>query len=152
MRFTRFAAMVGKSTLARYEETSNIWAEAVDRWKVWAEPLYLDTPELIAAATVEQERRVESDDWAPMIEAWLNDATSVEFDGEAAPRDQTTPAQLWTKALGGALDKLSVRESRRINNIMRRMKGWEERTMIPLGGDFGPSRGFARKATTRNRR
>jgi predicted P-loop ATPase len=129
-----------------------IWAEAVDRWKAWAEPLYLDTPELIAAATIEQERRVESDDWAPMIEAWLNDTAPNEFDRDGVLRDQTTPAQLWTKALGGLLDKLCVRESRRINNIMRRMKGWEERTMIRLGGDYGPSRGFARKATTRNRR
>jgi predicted P-loop ATPase len=126
------------------KNVDQIWAEAVDRWRVWSEPLYLDTPELIAAAAVEQESRVETDDWAGSIEAWLDGKSPDDFGKDGARRDQTTPAQLWTEVIGGSLDRLTQRDSRRVTNIMRRMSGWEPRSKVRLGGTYGPSRGFAR--------
>jgi putative DNA primase/helicase len=133
------------------ENLNQIWAEAVHRWKVGKEKLYLDTAELVAAATIEQNQRVETDDWAGIIEAWLEGKTADDFHKRGERRSQTTPTQLYTEAIGGALDKMTQRDSRRVNNCMRQMKGWEERKKIYLGGVFGPSRGFARKAETRSR-
>jgi putative DNA primase/helicase len=122
-----------------------IWAEAVHRWKVGGEKLYLDSAELVAAATIEQNQRVETDDWGPMIEGWLDGKSADDFHKRGTRRSQTTAAQIFTDAIGGSLDRMTQRDSRRITNIMSRMPGWEKRTKIRLGGIYGPSRGFARK-------
>jgi putative DNA primase/helicase len=127
------------------ENLDNIWAEAVHRWKVGKENLYLDTAELVTAATTEQNQRVETDDWGPMIQAWLDGKEPDDFHRRGAKRDQTTAAQIFTEAIGGSLDRMTQRDSRRVTNIMSRMPGWEKRTKIRLGGIYGPARGFARK-------
>jgi putative DNA primase/helicase len=127
------------------ENLDQIWAEAVHRWKVGGEKLYLDTAELVTAATIEQNQRVETDDWGPMIEGWLDGKSADDFHRRGTKRNQTTAAQIFTDAIGGSLDRMSQRDSRRITNIMSRMPGWEKRTKIRLGGIYGPSRGFARK-------
>jgi putative DNA primase/helicase len=132
------------------DNLDQIWAEAVHRWKVGGEKLYLDTTELVAAATVEQNQRVETDDWGPMIEGWLDGKSADDFHKRGTKRNQTTAAQIFTDAIGGSLDRMTQRDSRRVTNIMNRMPGWEKRTKIRLGGIYGPSRGFARKGYVSN--
>jgi hypothetical protein len=99
---------------------------------------------LISAATIEQESRVEADDWSALIETWLDGKSPDDFGKDGMRRDATCPAQLWKEAIGGSHDQLTQRDSRRITNIMRRMSGWEPRSKVRLGGAYGPSRGFAR--------
>ncbi|MGE3290157.1 MAG: VapE domain-containing protein, partial [Geminicoccaceae bacterium] len=51
-------------------DRDQLWAEAVSRFRdgaIW----WLDEPELIAAATVEQDARYQSDAWDALIERWL---------------------------------------------------------------------------------
>ena len=51
-------------------DRDQLWAEAVARFRagaIW----WLDTPELIAAATAEQEKRYQADAWDDLIEHWL---------------------------------------------------------------------------------
>jgi len=132
------------------ENLDQIWAEAVHRWKVCGEKLYLDSEELVAAATIEQNQRVETDDWGPMIQAWLDGKEPDDFHRRGTKRNQTTAAQIFTEAIGGSLDRMTQRDSRRVSNIMSRMPGWEKRTKIRLGGIYGPSRGFARKGCVSN--
>jgi putative DNA primase/helicase len=125
------------------ENLDQLWAEAVHRWKVDGEKLYLDSAELVAAATVEQNQRVELDDWTPIVSAWLEGKTPDDFNKRGKRRTQTNPAQLYTEALRGSLDKMDQRVSRRINNIMRRMPGWEDRKKVYVDG-YSPSRGYSR--------
>jgi hypothetical protein len=107
--------------------------------------LYLDSAELVAAATIEQNQRVETDDWGPMIQGWLDGKEPDDFHRRGTKRYQTTAAQIFTEALGGSIERMGQRDSRRITNVMSRMPGWEKRTKIRLGGIYGPARGFARK-------
>lgn len=51
-------------------DRDQLWAEAVSRFRdgaIW----WLDEPELIAAATAEQDARYQSDAWDALIERWL---------------------------------------------------------------------------------
>ena len=53
-----------------------LWAEAVHRFKA-GEPWWLETPELEALATAEQEVRFVVDPWKDPIAEWLGDRTDV---------------------------------------------------------------------------
>jgi predicted P-loop ATPase len=53
-----------------------IWAEAVHRFKA-GEPWWLETPELEALATAEQEARFVADAWEAPIAEWLENRTDV---------------------------------------------------------------------------
>ena len=55
-------------------DRDQLWAEAVARFRagaIW----WIDTPELIAAATAEQEKRYQADAWDDLIERWLTHET-----------------------------------------------------------------------------
>lgn len=124
-----------------------LWAEAKDRYLNYAEPLYLEDRTVLAFAVEQQAARVESDAWTPLVEAWLEGKTHDDFDNEDdadRKKYETIAAQLWREAIKGHADRFTQREARRLNSIMRRMLGWEERTKIRLGGIYGPSRGFSR--------
>jgi hypothetical protein len=85
-----------------------------------------------------------------MIEGWLDGKSADDFHKRGTKRNQTTAAQIFTDAIGGSLDRMTQRDSRRVTNIMNRMPGWEKRTKVRLGGIYGPSRGFARKGYVLN--
>jgi predicted P-loop ATPase len=53
-----------------------LWAEAVHRFKA-GEPWWLETPELEALATAEQEARFVADAWEAPIAEWLGDRTDT---------------------------------------------------------------------------
>ena len=55
-------------------DRDQLWAEAVARFRagaIW----WLDTPELIAAATAEQEKRYQADAWDDLIANWITHET-----------------------------------------------------------------------------
>ena len=67
----------GMIDLAGLEEARDqLWAEAVHRFKA-GEPWWLETPELEALATAEQEVRFVVDPWEDSIREWLGDRTDV---------------------------------------------------------------------------
>ena len=53
-----------------------MWAEAVARYKA-GEPWWLETPELEALATAEQEARFARDEWELQIRQWIGIKTEV---------------------------------------------------------------------------
>jgi predicted P-loop ATPase len=57
-------------------DRDQLWAEAVARYKA-GEKWWLETPELEALATAEQEARFKSDVWKPKIKEWLGGRTDV---------------------------------------------------------------------------
>ncbi len=57
-----------------------LWAEAKDRYLNHAEPLYLEDKAVLAFAMEQQAARVETDAWAPIIEAWLDGKMEDDFD------------------------------------------------------------------------
>ena len=67
----------GMIDLAGLEQARDqLWAEAVHRFKAGA-PWWLETPELEALATAEQEARFVVDAWEVPIAEWLGDRTDV---------------------------------------------------------------------------
>jgi predicted P-loop ATPase len=67
----------GMIDLAGLEKVcGQLWAEAVHHFKAGA-PWWLETPELEALATAEQEARFVVDDWEAPIAEWLGDRTDV---------------------------------------------------------------------------
>ena len=57
-------------------DRDQLWAEAVDRFKAGA-PWWLETPELEALATAEQEARFVIDLWEDDVRVWVGDRTDV---------------------------------------------------------------------------
>jgi predicted P-loop ATPase len=57
-------------------DRDQLWAEAVARYKAGAK-WWLETPELEALASAEQEARFKSDVWKPKIKEWLGGRTNV---------------------------------------------------------------------------
>lgn len=66
-------AMIDLAALAR--DRDQLWAEAVARFKA-GEKWWLETPELEALATAEQDKRREIDPWQEPIHAWLDQQTN----------------------------------------------------------------------------
>jgi predicted P-loop ATPase len=68
---------VGRIDLASLEQARDqLWAEAVHLFKAGA-PWWLETPELEALATAEQEARFATDAWEDPVRAWIGDRTDV---------------------------------------------------------------------------
>jgi predicted P-loop ATPase len=122
-----------------------IWAEAYDLRINYCEPLYLENPDIVAAATAHQAKRVEIDEWASVISNWLDALPDADFDGTRnVRRDRTTSMQIWAECLKGDVSKSNQSISRRITNIMRKMPGWTSRETVRLGNGYAPARGFVR--------
>jgi predicted P-loop ATPase len=59
-------------------DRDELWAEAVSRFKAGAK-WWLETPELEALATAEQEARVVVDAWEDDVREWVGDRTDVDL-------------------------------------------------------------------------
>lgn len=140
------------------EVVPQLWAEAKDRYLVWAEPLYIENKEVLAYAMEQQAARVEIDEWAMSIAAWLNKpvaknywemrpGTKGDFDeaSDLIDRDRVNATEIWIECLSGQLDRLDQRTARRISSIMKRIGGWAPQTGIRFGTRYEKGRGFIRK-------
>ncbi len=139
-----------------------IWAEAVDAFKA-GEPLHLDGA-MEAIAKELQEAHTDESPLAgliydfvdrPLPENWakLDLGERRDFihgDGLDMPegtvqRDRICAMEIWVELLNGDPKKLTRTQSIEINDILRKMEGWEQ----PQGGirfvHYGAQKGFVRK-------
>lgn len=139
-----------------------IWAEAVDAFK-GGEPLHLSGA-MEAEARMRQEAHTDESPLAGLIydfadkllpANWgsLDLAERRDFihgDGldmmpGIVPRNRICALEVWVELLNGDPKKLTRTQSIEINDVLRKMDGWEQ----PLGGirfpHYGVQKGFFRK-------
>ena len=88
-RFWAFecAGDISEADVERLKQDRDLlWAEAVARYRA-GEKWWLETPELEALATAEQEARFARDDWEQPIQDWLIETRLVEVTPEQVLRD-----------------------------------------------------------------
>ena len=126
-------------------DRDQLWAEAVARFRagaIW----WLDTPELIAAATAEQEKRYQADAWDDLIEHWLTHETrnvGGEYPGYGAPTMESVPraAPLTSVSVGEVLEHAigiapafwTQKDQNRVSAYLKR-NGWVRRMCREPGG------------------
>jgi predicted P-loop ATPase len=126
-------------------DRDQLWAEAVARFRsgaIW----WLDTPELIAEATTEQEKRYQADAWDDLIEHWLTHETrkvAGEYPGYGAPTVESVPraAPLTSVSVGEVLEQAigiapafwTQKDQNRISAYLKR-NGWVRRMCREPGG------------------
>ena len=144
------------------ETIGQVWAEAVNRWRL-GESLFL-TGEIEQAAQRNQEKHREAginegiiqdfvnrevpEDWS----AWSIDrrrdfwAGTVHGEvGKLVPRDGICVAEVWCEALGGQLRDLNRGNAREINAVIDRMPEWERTDGPRYHGPYKSQRGFVRR-------
>jgi predicted P-loop ATPase len=94
------------------QDRDQLWAEAVARFRGGA-PWWLDTPELVALATAEQDLRFPRDPWADHVAEWL------------IGRDDVSVGEVLTSALGIAAANQSHSAEIRIAIILK-ANGFEQ--------------------------
>lgn len=138
-------------------EINQIWAEAKVRWQM-GECLYL-TGKLEEEARDRQEAHRETSAREGMIidfvgksvpedwQKWPLDrrrdfwAGGVPLDGiKLVPRDRISAIEVWCELFNGH-PKDADKDTRFINSVLARIKGWKRRT-IRVGADYGPVHGF----------
>jgi predicted P-loop ATPase len=111
-----------------------LWAEAVHYYKTGA-PWWLETPELEALATAEQEARYIIDEWFGIVADWIGKRADVSIP-EVLEHALGFSQQQWTEAaqkrVGRILTKLGFSKWRATGEGKKR--GWRYRR-APQGGD-----------------
>ena len=126
-------------------DRDQLWAEAVARFRagaIW----WLDTPELMAAATAEQEKRYQADAWDDLIEHWLTHETRTvagEYPGygaatmesvpRAAPLTSVSVGEVLEHAIGIAPAFWTQKDQNRVSAYLKR-NGWVRRMCREPGG------------------
>lgn len=139
-------------------EVDQLWAEAVYYWKQ-GEPLYMDTPELDAAAKAEQEQHREDNVKEGMIRDFLEKPIPDNYDSLSlaarrmywagtAQCDTTTrrtkvcALEIWCECFGGDPRNMKRADSRDINYILASLPGWKRNKDKRRYGYCGAQRGF----------
>lgn len=153
--------------MSHFEELTDdvvgqIWAEAVDAFK-GGEPLHLDD-RMGAIARELQEAHTDESPLAGLIYDFVDRPLPgnwakfdlgerrdyIHGDGLDMPegtvlRDRVCALEVWVELLNGDPKKLTRTQSIEINDILRKMKGWDQ----PSGGirfpHYGAQKGFVRK-------
>jgi len=141
-----------------------VWAEAVTRWRDH-EPLYLDDPELAKEAVRQQEEATEDSGKFGIIQAYLDKLLpdhwnlmdlqdrkrwlrGYDFEGNPVeggkPRTRVCAAEILDECFGGDEKSRGTWSAREINEIMRRMPGWEYEGRKMAGHDYGQQRCYGR--------
>ena len=130
-------------------DRDQLWAEAVARFKdgaIW----WIDGPELMAAATAEQEKRYQSDAWDDLIEHWLGFETLTVASGYPSYDKPTTetvrrPKPLTDVSIGEVLERAIRIEPARWTRAdqMRvaaylKKNGWIKYQTRAVPGRYGP--------------
>jgi putative DNA primase/helicase len=105
-------------------EIDQIWAEAVHYYRA-GETLELSV-EIEALAFAEQTSHEETDEWAEIIESWLERPDlGLSGQGEIL-RTKVCAADIWELALLGQAKDINNYNTKRIHNIMRKIDGWQQ--------------------------
>ena len=144
-------------------EIGQVWAEAVGAYRS-GEPLHL-TGALEAEARRLQEEHTDESPLAGLIRDYVErplpgnwakldlgerrdyiHGDGLDMPEGAVPRDRACAMEIWVELLNGDPKKLTRIQAIEINDILRKMKGWEQ----PLGGirfaHYGVQKGFLRKS------
>jgi predicted P-loop ATPase len=97
-------------------DRDQLWAEAVVRWRS-GEKWWIEEHGLKALAAAAADRHAVQDEWMSTLADWIDQP-------ENRMRRGFTTAQLWEKAIGGEMAKLSRTEQNRIGDCMRKI-GYE---------------------------
>jgi predicted P-loop ATPase len=97
-----------------------LWAEAVHRYKA-REPWWLETPELEALATAEQDTRFVVDAWEEPIREWIGDRLKVKL------------TDVMKRALGLAVKHQTQPAQKRVKAVLTRMRFTRQRPRTPKG-------------------
>ncbi len=144
-------------------EIDQLWAEAVHYFEK-KEPLYLGR-ELEDQAQKVQEMHTEESERFGMVQEFLELALPAEWDtkdiserrmfihgsdfGEQAkggfPREKVCTMEVWVELFQSDPKQLTPMMSREINDILRRMPGWEPAGRLRFGKIYGTQRAFVRK-------
>lgn len=163
---------VGVTTIAKSvwvdlpNEVNQIWAEAVVRWRM-GEALYM-SGELQKYAEEAQEEHTELSTWEGEIRAFLEQPVpenwgtmsvsqrkaylaNPEIHEEAVllPRDRICAQEIWVECLKGDLQRMKSRDAREINQVLRRIEGWEYEKNVHRHPPYGRTRGFQLTAEKR---
>ena len=144
------------------DEVSQVWAEAVDAYR-GGEPLHLTGAMEAEARRLQEEHTDESplaglirdyverllpDNWAKLDLGERRDyihGDGLDMPEGTVPRDRVCAMEVWVEMLNGDPKKLMRTQAIEINDILRKMDGWEQ----PLGGirfaHYGAQKGFVRK-------
>lgn len=146
------------------KEVPQIWAEAVALYRA-GEKLYL-SQEANEIARHEQELHSEMDDRLGLIRAYLDADLPAEWEGmspseralwvaelgQADPiqrrgtvrRRYVCTAEIWVECLGRRKDDMNARNTRELNDLMRRIEGWEARKTTKIIKPYGAQRYYER--------
>ena len=141
-------------------EVDQIWAEAYMYWAL-GEPLYL--PKEIEALAIEQqeghrevsgkeglimdflERKIPSN-WDQLSiqsrKMFLAGNQHLDEGVQLVERQKVCAAEIWTECLGGDMKLLKGSDSREINAILAKARGWKKLKSLKRFGPHGPQRGF----------
>lgn len=148
-----------------------IWAEAMHTYREMRAaqpegdlPLFLSDPAAEAyAKTLQGERMVSdsSEEWAGVIEEWLNTPVSaaqavcgaepgdngdaLEDSEPTTLRAVTCGAEIWDKVFGGKLTDFDIRQGHRVGRAMQAVEGWEQGERVYCGRKYGRQRVWVRK-------
>ena len=141
-------------------EREQVWAEAVMQWKL-GESLYLP-PELESDSMEVQEHHRQRSALEGLIEDFLNEEIPVDwaswelrkrqmwregglkYDGATAPRTRVCALEIWCELLGEPRGKMTQRDTRDINQMLERQRGWKPIGVQRAGKDYGVQRCFGR--------
>ena len=107
-------------------DKDQLWAEAVARYRQ-KEPWWLDTPKLIAAATVEQEARYQADPWESVISEWLDRRLK-----DMTRKAEVTTADALHEALSKEIGQWTRADETRVGGVLRRLR-WEPVRRLSTG-------------------
>ncbi len=141
-------------------EVDQIWAEAYMYWAL-GEPLYL--PKEIETLAIEQqeghrevsgkeglimdflERKIPSN-WDQLSiqsrKMFLAGNQRLDDGIQLVERQKVCAAEIWTECLGGDMKLLKGSDSREINGILAKARGWKKLKSLKRFGPHGPQRGF----------
>lgn len=130
------------------EDFGAAWAEALHIYDEACKnggSIALVLPEHVGKKALElQSNANEEHSWSGMIKAYLLERIREETNKVFLPNNKvicyTAPIDIWINVLGGNASTIVDSTTRRINNIIRSIKGWNDKGTVRLDGYKG--RGF----------
>jgi predicted P-loop ATPase len=147
--------------LSQYE-IDQIWAEALLKWQE-GEPLYLDRDMEEEARRI-QESHTEESPLVGMIQEYLDKPLPANWEQMSiyerrnhlsdplspegtVQRDKVCSMEIWCEVMGNDQRRFPAFERREINEILRRIPGWEPSSTIRFGFVYGRQRGYLRRGS-----
>lgn len=86
-------------------------------------------------------------DWAEMNMSERRDfleGGEDNYSDKMVKKNRVCAAEIWCEVLGRKLGDMRQSDTREINDILRTIDGWEEKSTVRFGKIYGRQRGYAR--------